>query len=226
VEPPAAACRVEAYGSGSTHGDAVADGETWAEMLAAHLNEPVRNYGAGDYSFYQTYRRMLRVFQQHQAGGQHPELIVLTICESDHYGNLEQWPAIRLAGRPGCGQAGYKCEFPRPCLRVNVDQGATTEVDALFSKPEQLHRLGDQPEFLWATFGADPILKMELALRQPYADMARIGERANDALVNPVAEAFGIRCGSLSLLVSPVCSSYPPVSALKNLSCSTGLAQP
>ena len=53
-------CRINCYGDSMTGCDQVNDGETWEEMLAAHLCEPVRNYGIGGYSVYQSYRRMLR----------------------------------------------------------------------------------------------------------------------------------------------------------------------
>ena len=35
----------------------VSDGETWQEYLAAHLDEPIRNFGMGGYGVYQACRR-------------------------------------------------------------------------------------------------------------------------------------------------------------------------
>ena len=43
-------CRINTYGDSFTHCDQVSDGETWQEVLAAHLIEPLRNYGVGGYS--------------------------------------------------------------------------------------------------------------------------------------------------------------------------------
>ncbi|MCE2435863.1 MAG: hypothetical protein J4F29_23545 [Candidatus Latescibacteria bacterium] len=54
-------CRIHTYGNSFTHCDQVSNGETWQEYLAAHLLEPVRNYGIGGHSVYQAYRRMLIV---------------------------------------------------------------------------------------------------------------------------------------------------------------------
>lgn len=52
--------RINTYGDSFTEGEQVNDGETWQEYLAAHLGEPIANYGIGSYGVYQAYRRMLR----------------------------------------------------------------------------------------------------------------------------------------------------------------------
>jgi hypothetical protein len=43
-------CRINAYGDSYTQCHQVSDGETWEEVLAAHLQEPVRNFGVGGWS--------------------------------------------------------------------------------------------------------------------------------------------------------------------------------
>jgi hypothetical protein len=53
-------CRINTYGDSFTQCHQVSDGETWQEYLAAHLGEPIRNFGMGGYGVYQTYRRMRR----------------------------------------------------------------------------------------------------------------------------------------------------------------------
>ena len=53
-------CRINTYGNSFTQGHQVSDGETWQEVLAAHLGEPIRNFGVGAWSVYQAYLRMLR----------------------------------------------------------------------------------------------------------------------------------------------------------------------
>jgi len=52
--------RINAYGNSFTQCHQVSDGETWEEYLAAHLGEPIRNFGMGGYGVYQSYRRMIR----------------------------------------------------------------------------------------------------------------------------------------------------------------------
>lgn len=46
-------CRINTYGNSFTSCEQVSDGETWQEVLAAHLGEPIRNFGIGGYSVYQ-----------------------------------------------------------------------------------------------------------------------------------------------------------------------------
>ena len=53
-------CRINTYGDSFTQCHQVSDGETWQEYLAAHLGEPIRNFGMGGYGAYQAYRRMVR----------------------------------------------------------------------------------------------------------------------------------------------------------------------
>ncbi len=52
--------RINTYGNSFTQRHQVNDGETWQEYLAAHLGEPIRNFGMGGFGVYQAYRRMLR----------------------------------------------------------------------------------------------------------------------------------------------------------------------
>ena len=53
-------CRINTYGNSFNMSQQVSDGESWQEYLAAHLGEPIRNFGVGGYGVYQAYRRMLR----------------------------------------------------------------------------------------------------------------------------------------------------------------------
>src|SRR5688572_24452112 len=53
-------CRINTYGDSFTQCHQVSDGETWQEYLAAHLGEPIRNFGVGGYGVYQAYRRLRR----------------------------------------------------------------------------------------------------------------------------------------------------------------------
>src|SRR5260221_357582 len=46
---PARRCRLNTYGDSFTQCHQVSDGETWQEYLAAHLGEPIRNFGVGGY---------------------------------------------------------------------------------------------------------------------------------------------------------------------------------
>ena len=41
------ACRINTYGNSFTQCHQVSNGEAWQEDLAAHMGEPIRNFGMG-----------------------------------------------------------------------------------------------------------------------------------------------------------------------------------
>ena len=77
-------CRINTYGNSFTQCHQVSDGETWQEYLAAHLGEPIRNFGMGGYGVYQSYRRMLRE-EKTKLGA---EYVLLYVWGDDHLRNL------------------------------------------------------------------------------------------------------------------------------------------
>ncbi|MFO1021532.1 MAG: hypothetical protein U0903_12670 [Planctomycetales bacterium] len=84
-------CRINTYGNSYTQCHQVADGETWQEVLAGHIEEPIRNFGVGGWSVYQAYLRML-----HEEARNPAELIILNIYQDDHFRNLDSWRGIRV----------------------------------------------------------------------------------------------------------------------------------
>ncbi|MCC6491137.1 MAG: SGNH/GDSL hydrolase family protein [Candidatus Hydrogenedentes bacterium] len=88
-------CRINTYGDSYTQCHQVSDGETWQENLAAHLCEPVRNFGIGGWSVYQAYLRMRREEARTPA-----PYIILNIYDDDHYRNLDSWRNIRVHKHP------------------------------------------------------------------------------------------------------------------------------
>jgi len=164
-------CRVHAYGNSFTHCDQVNDSETWPEYLAAHLQEPIRNYGVGGYSVYQAYRRMLKVEKQVPA-----EYIVLNIWDDDHFRNLDAWRSIRVGSRSACG-------FTLPHLRVDLEGQRCEQVDNLLRTPAMVAKLRDEG-FLFGTFSSDPILQLVLA--------AQGGRTADSQSAEDAAVTFGI----------------------------------
>jgi hypothetical protein len=165
-------CRIRTYGNSFTHCSQANNNETWEEYLAAHIQEPVRNYGIGGYSVYQAYRRMLKVEKQTSSG-----YIILNIWDDDHYRNLDAWRSIRFG-------YGSRCGFTLPHLRVDVAKGSCKEMENISKTPEYLYKLCDE-NYLWRTFKDDPILKMVMAAR-------RGGRNISAELINPVAVTFGI----------------------------------
>ena len=71
--------RVNTYGDSFTESEQVNDGETWQEYLAAHLGEPIRNFGIGGYGVYQAYRRMVREEKTDHGA----KYVILYVCCDD-----------------------------------------------------------------------------------------------------------------------------------------------
>ena len=169
---PGQPSRIRTYGDSFTHCSQASNNETWEEYLAAHIQEPVRNYGVGGYGVYQAYRRMLKVEKQISGG-----CIILNIWDDDHYRSLDAWRSIRFG-------SGSRCGFTLPHLKVDVAGGSCTQLENVSRTPEDLFKLCDE-DYLWRTFKDDPILKMVMAAREG-------GKNISDELVNPVAVTFGI----------------------------------
>ncbi len=145
-------CRIHTYGNSFTHCDQVSDGETWQEYLAAHLQEPIRNYGVGGYSVYQAYLRMMTIEEQYPA-----DYIILNIWADDHYRNLDSWRSIRTGPRSYCG-------FTLPHLRVDLGKESCNKIENIIQNPDDVYSLCNE-NFVWETFRNDPILNLVVATR-------------------------------------------------------------
>ncbi len=164
--------RIRTYGDSFTHCSQANNNETWEEYLAAHIQEPVRNYGVGGYGVYQAYRRMLKVEKQTPGG-----YVILNIWDDDHYRSLDAWRSIRFG-------YGSRCGFTLPHLRVDLAKGICKQRENISKTDRDLYRLCDE-DYIWRAFKDDPILKMVVAARQG-------GTNISAELVNPVAITFGI----------------------------------
>ena len=157
-------CRLHTFGDSFTHCDQVNDGETWQEYLAAHLQEPIRNYGVGGGSVYQAYRRMKKM---HFEGEHVVPHVIINIFSHDHYRNL--WSCDRRIAR-----------HPRPHLRINVARGEYTEHESATPTGQDLYRLCDT-EFLYEQYHDDPMVHMELARNGPPEKRSHyLGQVCND----------------------------------------------
>jgi hypothetical protein len=109
-------CRINTYGDSFTSCEQVSDGETWQESLAAHLGEPVRNFGIGGYSVYQAYLRMLREEQRAPA-----RYIIFNIFDDDHARNVHGWQRLKF---------GVNRKSPNPTVphvAVDLDKKTLTK---------------------------------------------------------------------------------------------------
>ena len=144
-------CRINTFGDSFTQCHQVSDGETWQEYLAAHLGEPVRNFGIGGYGVFQAFRRMLREEQTGAAA----EYVVLNMWSDDHLRSIYpcRWiqlpwfhEVIRSGREPFMFHANPWCH-----LRFNPDTGRFEEHESICPTPESLYRLSDA-DWVYETF--------------------------------------------------------------------------
>jgi len=146
-------CRINTYGNSFTQCHQVSDHETWQEILAAHLQEPVRNFGVGGWSVYQAYLRMRDEEERTPA-----EYIVFNVYEDDHKRNLDAWRNIRVRKHP------QHIEAPLPYIKVNLKDGTFSEQKNPCPTRESLYDLCD-PDKAFYLFGNDFALRIMLAHR-------------------------------------------------------------
>ncbi len=144
-------CRINTYGNSYTQCHQVSDGETWQEVMAAHLQEPVRNFGVGGWSVYQAYRRMLKEEQRVPA-----EYIIFNIYDDDHFRSLDSWRNIRVPKHERF------IEPTLPHVVVNVKEERFEERPNVCPTPESVYSLCDL-DWVAETFKDDFSLKIMLA---------------------------------------------------------------
>jgi hypothetical protein len=144
-------CRINTYGNSFTSCEQVNDGETWQEVLAAFLGEPIRNYGIGGYSLYQAYLRMKREETVCPA-----RYIIFNIFDDDHYRNLISWQEIAN------GKNWQHFQPPVPYIVANPATGEFKEMKNPCPTPESLYNLCNL-DWVYKTFKDDFLLKVRLA---------------------------------------------------------------
>ena len=113
-------CRVNTYGNSFTQCHQVSDGETWQEYLAAHLGEPIRNFGVGGYGVFQAFARLRRM---EQTAVKTPYLI-FNIYDDDHRRTVMPWRGFIVNYQR---TAEMFHANPWTHLRVNLDSGQWEE---------------------------------------------------------------------------------------------------
>ena len=155
-------CRINTYGNSFTQCHQVSDGETWQEYLAAHLGEPVRNFGMGGFGTYQAYRRMLREEQTENAA----DYVMLYIWGDDHTRSLLRCRYMLTAAwnrsqdrKEGSGRMFHGNFWSN--IEINLETGRLEERDSLLSTPEALYKMTD-PDWMVAHLRDDLALQMAL----------------------------------------------------------------
>lgn len=178
-------CRINTFGNSFTQCQQVSDGETWQEVLAAHIREPIRNFGVGGYSVYQAYQRARRA----EAEGVSAEYIVLNIWDEDHVRNLDacRWIRscwIRTKQLRALGDEPWLIHgFPWSHLRYDLDKGDFVELPGLCKDEDDLSKLADR-DYFYEFFKHDPIVHLFVLT---YGGDAPIDH------AEALAEAFGLK---------------------------------
>lgn len=160
-------CRINTYGDSFTQCHQVSDGETWQEYLAAHLGEPIRNFGIGGYGFYQAYRRMRREEKTRLAA----EYLVLNVYDDDHVRSVTKYRWLQMPSfhpRMIDLPKSELCMFhanPWAHLQLNLGTGSFEEHENPYPTPESLYQLCDQ-DHVYEAFKDDFEVQVFLAERR------------------------------------------------------------
>jgi len=178
-------CRINTYGNSFTQCAQVSDGESWQEMLAAHIGEPIRNYGIGGDGVYHAYLRMKR----EEATPRAAEYVILNIYDDDHVRNIDAWRHFRTLPwfeglRRGDPETAKKFHAnPWAYLRMDLNTGEWIECESLCPTPESLYKMCD-PEYVYELLKDDPVVHLYLARQQ--------GRCERTDILRDLAEALGI----------------------------------
>lgn len=149
--------RINTYGDSFTQCHQVSDGETWQETLAAHLGEPLRNFGVGGFGVFHAVERLRRI----EAGDGGVPYIVLNIYLDDHYRNLDGYRRLRVGdwfreyGQPLTTSMFHA--NPWEHVRIDPQSGELLRQENVCPTPASLYNLCD-PEFLVDRFSEDLVV--------------------------------------------------------------------
>ena len=133
-------CRINTYGNSFTQCQQVSDGETWQEYLAAHLGEPIRNYGVGGYGAYQAYRRLLREENTKNAS----DYMVFYVWGDDHVRSLLRCRYIAIREWNTKNEPGMKFHGNFwPNIEMDLNTGKFIEKNNPLNTPALLYRMAD-----------------------------------------------------------------------------------
>jgi hypothetical protein len=159
-------CRINTYGNSFTQCHQVSDGETWQEYLAAHLGEPIRNFGMGGYGVYQAYRRMLREEKTSHAA----EYVILYIWGDDHLRSLLRCRhALIYRWWDDAGGRLFHNNFWAH-VEMDLKTGQLVEKENLLPTPESVYRMTD-PDWVYQNLKDDLALQMVVFSRGLITDL-------------------------------------------------------
>jgi hypothetical protein len=160
-------CRINTYGDSFTQCQQVSDGETWQEYLAAHLGEPIRNYGVGGYGVYQAYRRLLREENTKNAS----DYMVFYIWGDDHVRSLLRCRYIAIREWNMNNEPGMKFHGNFwPNIEMDLSTGKFIEKKNPLNTPALLYKMAD-PEWMYQHLKDDLALQLLLYRDKKIADL-------------------------------------------------------
>lgn len=180
-------CRINTYGNSFTQCHQVSDGETWQEYLAAHLGEPIRNFGIGGFGVFQAYSRMKR----EEAKAHSASYVILNVWTDDHYRSIDKWRWIRTGDfRRDFRKTRTQMFHANPWIHLRMNEhGEFIEVPNAYNTPGALYQLCDK-DHIYEEFKDDVIVHLELArmggefdktIVQQAADLLELSVNLNDA---------------------------------------------
>ena len=159
-------CRINTYGDSFTLCHQVSDGETWQEYLAAHLGEPIRNFGMGGFGVYQAYRRMIREEKTDHGA----EYLIFYVWGDDHVRSLLRCrhAAIYPWWNDDGGRAFHNNFWAN--VEMNLETGRLEEHDNLLPTPQSVYKMSD-PDWTVAALKDDLALNMMLYANGTVSDV-------------------------------------------------------
>jgi len=179
-------CRINTYGNSFTQCHQVSDAETWQEYLAAHLGEPIRNFGMGGYGVYQAYRRMRR----EESRGHGAEYVILYIWGDDHIRSLLRCRHATFYRRWNhYGGKMFHNNF-WPHVEMDLETGQWVERENRLSTPESLYKMTDA-DWMYENLKDDLALHMHVFAQGHVRDidMEAIGRLAKQLGLPPAESA-------------------------------------
>jgi len=165
-------CRINTYGDSFTQCHQVSDGETWQEYLAAHLGEPIRNFGMGGLGVYQAYRRMVR----EERTGHGVKYIILYLWGDDHIRSLLRCRYMLIKGwnqqtnrTEGIGRMFHGNFWSN--IEIDLETGKLEEKENLLPTPKSLYKMTD-PDWMYEALRDDLVLQMYLYKNNQISDIA------------------------------------------------------
>ena len=199
-------CRINTYGNSFTQCHQVSDGETWQEYLAAHLGEPVRNFGMGGYGLYQSYRRMLQEENTSRAA----DYIILYLWGDDHIRSLLRCRYMLTQGwmreREQREEVGRMFHGNFWCnIEMDLKEGKLVEKENRITNAEDLFKMNDPA---WMTEN----LRDDLALQMALFERKKIDDPDHSSLMK-LAECLEIKAnfrktGKLQATVRMILDQY------------------